>query len=314
MHGLKVETWEQWESLNCYMMSQLVEKNAGEHVRYQSYGGRGQAQFGIDLVPCNSPIPVVGQSKMREMSAFTWQHVEAELKKTDGYSNPIAHYFIFTTAAKHTSIQDVQNRGAYQYTRPNGSSFYVYVKYWDDYQDLSFVPIQVLKDLFPAVNRQFAGASPGPSFSPEFVSSLAALRSYIPTIFPMELLHWLENWDYSRGYVPSAEYDRLQELYFEFSRVESAHQYGNQNLLLEGDRLRISSCLPAGQRLFQALADFRNEVNTHTVGGNLQDGGSVLWLQGIPSIGWPSITSGWRSAALGLANIYRTDVLGQPQG
>ncbi|MCY1541109.1 hypothetical protein D9M68_767830 [compost metagenome] len=130
----------------------------------------------------------------------------------------------------------------------------------------------------------------------------------------MELLHWLENWDYSRGYVPSAEYDRLQELYFEFSRVESAHQYGNQNLLLEGDRLRISSCLPAGQRLFQALADFRNEVNTHTVGGNLQDGGSVLWLQGIPSIGWPSITSGWRSAALGLANIYRTDVLGQPQG
>ncbi|CAM0557089.1 hypothetical protein EHLJMEHL_02177 [Vreelandella titanicae] len=313
MNGLKVETWEQWETLNCYMMSDIVLTHTGQNVRYQTYGGRGQNQYGIDLVPCNSSLPVVGQSKMREASIFTWRNVEQELIKTDAYSNPIARYFIFTTSPKHTSIQDMQNRGPYKHTRPNGSIFSVHIKYWDDYQDLSFIPQQVLQDLFPAIQRQFTSTAAIPSISPEFVSSLEKLRTSIPTLFPMDLIFWLENWDYSQGYVPDSQYDRLYELYLEFSRVEAAYRSGNEGLLLEGNRFHILNCLPAGLRLFQALANFVGLVHADSSGDNLNDGSCVQSLRGIPESVWPRITRNWSSAALELVSIYRSDVLGQPQ-
>lgn len=130
---LKVEYWEQWEVLCCSLLSYKVYQVLGlKPVYFQTYGTRGEAQNGIDMIPIRSSLPVVGQSKMRDSTSFTWSHLETELQKTDKYPNRIEHYFLFTTANRHTSIQDALNSDCRYYTRSDGSRFEVHVEYWED--------------------------------------------------------------------------------------------------------------------------------------------------------------------------------------
>ncbi|HHH9441358.1 TPA: hypothetical protein ACP32N_003297 [Pseudomonas aeruginosa] len=313
MRDLKVETWEQWERLNCLMLAELVRRWKGVTVAYESYGGQGQKQDGVDLVPVSSPLPeiaaTVGQSKLRDKTAFTWTHVEVELKKTDAYPHPIKHYVIFTTAAKHVSIQNKFMDGPYYHTRPGGSKFKVFVKYWDDYQgnDLDFIPHQVRSDIFSSAARLLTPDAPVPVVGQDLMSSLAELRAFIPTVFPIDLVEWLESWEYERGFVGSAEYDVLVDLYLEIARAVS----GSRDLMFVGDRYRLARCLPAGDELFAVLEEFYNQVNDVTASGSLQNGTKVQRIEGIPTNDWPKITNGWRRAGHALAYVYRRTVLGQ---
>lgn len=108
MKGLKVENWQQWEELTCYLLQEFVRVKTSQHIEFQTYGSRGQSQYGIDLLPKSPQVcsleGIVGQSKLKE-TTFTWNDVNAELKKTDNYRNSIRCYVLFTTANYHTTIR-----------------------------------------------------------------------------------------------------------------------------------------------------------------------------------------------------------------
>lgn len=309
MQGLKVENWKDWEELCCYFMQHIVEIKLNTHIFYQSYGSQGQSQFGIDLVPYNSSLPIVGQCKLRE-TTFTWNMVLAELKKTDSYKNPIEHYYLFTTANPHTTVQDIQNRGAYYYQRSNGLQFQVHVLYWNSIPDLDFIPREVLARIFPKAFKIATPSTLENTSITQFLASLPALRAYIPRVIKTPDLTWLETWNFSCGYVLEENYTPFNDLYLEYDRITKALS-GIPRLIYEGNRVELAATLPAGDRFFSALSDFREAINSHIISGSLPDGTRTLNLNGLPQSFISQMTRNWTATATHLAQIYREDILGE---
>lgn len=310
---LRVETWQQWENLTRYLLSYNVFKLMGERkVQFQRYGNGGLRQHGIDLIPVDSTLAVVGQSKMRDEKTFRLKELQKELQETDGYPNRIEHFYLFTTANKHTSIHDAMASGPYWHQRRDGSRFEVHVEYWEDYGDLRrIVPPGALHDIFPTLTRHAETPPPvAPVISNEaYFNSLEALRGLMACQFPMELLHWLETWDWPSGCVPETEYYRLFELYHEVSHVKALSN--SPDALHQDKRPKIYRSLIAGEPLYEALAYFCVVVRNNTGPGQLNDGSPALCLAGGVGGTPPGETDRWAKAARQLAAIYRRDVLGE---
>jgi hypothetical protein len=311
MKNLRVEHWHQWEKLCCYFMEKIARENFRANIQYQSYGSRGQSQFGVDLVPRHSALPLVGQCKLLERS-FTWTMALAEVKKTDKYENPIECYVIFTTAPVHTTVQDVQNRGGHVHTRPDGSNFRVQVIYWENINNIEFIPQEVLREVFPEIFKVVELPAPL-SNSPaknDYLSSLKALKKNIPEWITAANLIWLETWDFGLGYVKKEDFDPFYDLCHEYYRVETAFK-GVPQWLHEEKRLSIAECLPAGDNFFAALVEFRQAVVGPSIGQG-STGGGILTVNDKDRDYVSQAVAGWESSARALAATYRSDVLGQP--
>ncbi|MEH0876041.1 hypothetical protein QM999_15345 [Pectobacterium cacticida] len=308
MRGLKLEVWEHWEELCCYFMAKIASDH-GYSVSYKTYGSKGQSQFGIDLVPVLSSLPLVGQCKMRE-TTFTWNDVLAEVAKTDLYNAPIGCYVLFTTANKHTSIQDQQNNGAvYRHTRPDGTTFPVHVKHWADYEmnDLVFIPPDVLKRIFP--NAFGLAAIAQPSSNKDYIASLNVLQSYIPTRITLKDLDWLETYDFNVGWMPEHAFDPFYNLYIDLQRVEDALGHEIKDWLHAAGFPQIQASLLAGEGFYNSLREFVIPVKANVVGQNAPDGTSILTIRDLD--GWQQLARQFGSNAQYLAQVYRTSVLGQ---
>ncbi len=312
---LKVESWVQWEELCCYLLSYKVFRMLGlRKVYFETYGTRGESQNGIDMIPRRSTLPVVGQSKMRDGKSFTWDQLEAELQKTNKYPNSIEHYVLFTTANRHSTIQNALNSDRRYYRRPDGSQFEVHVEYWDDYEDLrKVVPPAALHKIFPTISRH---SMPAPPIKPSighnaYIESLEALRAFVPSQFPMDILSWLETWDWSTGCVPSAQYNPLFDLYHDVSHVQMLAKSRYSDGLALGSRALIYRSLEAGSNFYEALSIFCLVIRGHTGSGRLKNGSPALCLSGGIGSSPPGETNRWANAARQLAETYRRDVLGQ---
>lgn len=314
MDGLRVESWEDWEELCCCFMQHLVEKKFGKSVGYQSYGSKGQSQFGIDLVPMHSSLPVVGQCKLRD-TTFTWAMVLDELKKTNQYKNPIEHYLLFTTANPHTTVQDVQNRGAYYHKRSDGSQFQVYVYYWRNIniKSLDCVPRSLLERIFPEAFTIAAPTIPVGLTSDQVLTALPAFKACIPRFIALTDLAWLENWNFSCGYVLGANYNPFDHLYLEHDRVVTALKMDISSWLYKDGRMELASALPASERFFTALSDFRIAISSHIIGQTLPNRTYILSLDGLPENFKSKTIQRWKLTAMYLAQVYREDVLGEPR-
>ena len=308
MLGMKVEIWEHWEELCCYFMEQIAAKY-DQKIKYQCYGHKGQSQFGVDLVPKISDFPLVGQCKLRETS-FTWKHVLEELDKTDKYDGEIKCYVIFTTAHKHTTIQDQQNSGStYRHTRPDGSSFAVHVKHWSDFSaaDLNSIPQDVLRRIFP--NAYSLVATTQPPSNDDYIASLVALRSYVPTCLSLSDLHWLEQYNFNVGWIPELAFDAFRNLHSDVVQVEDALRLNIKSWLHQAGSDEIKASLLAGKDFYDALKEFVNGVQGQIVGDDLPDGTSILKVTDLP--GWQKHARKFASDAQYLAHVYRMSVLGE---
>jgi hypothetical protein len=246
---------------------------------------------------------------LRETS-FTWKQVLEELDKTDGYAGKIKGYVIFTTAHKHTTIQDQQNSGSvYRHERPDGSSFAVHVKHWSDYaaDDLKSIPQGVLQRIFP--NVYSLAAAPQPASNDDYMLSLAALRSYVPTCLSASDLHWLEQYDFTLGWIPEQAFDAFRNLHSDVVQVEDAIRLNINSWLHQAGSEEIKASLLAGKDFYDALKVFVNGVQGQIVGDNLPDGTSILTVTDLPS--WQKHARQFSSDARYLANVYRMSVLGE---
>lgn len=310
MKNLKVEHWHQWEKLCCHFMERIAGTEFGANVRYQSYGSQGQSQFGVDLVPWHSALPFVGQCKLVERS-FTWTMALAEVKKTDEYKNKIELYVIFTTAPVHTTVQDVQNTGGHTHTRPDGSKFPVRVIYWENINDIRFIPQATLREVFPEV---FTLVEPVPPSSDlpaknDYLSSLRALKQNVPVWLTDANLTWLETWDFGLGYVGEKDFYPFNDLCLEHHRVQMAFKSVPQ-WLHDEKRMLIAECLPSGDNFFAALEEFRNAILGPSIGQGVT-GDGIHTVNDMDCEYASKATAHWKSSASALAAAYRQDVLGQ---
>ncbi|WP_148044031.1 hypothetical protein [Massilia aurea] len=307
MRNLRVSTWEQWETITCHFMQKWAKEIFGVAVSYETYGSRGQSQFGIDVVPSSSKIPFVAQSKLKERS-FTWDDALEEVRKTDGYPNPIQLYVVFTTAPIHTTVQDQRNNAQYFHTRPDCSRFRVEVRYWGEMDDISFIPRDVLARLFPEISELVARTSPAQPTKDELLKSVKALKSNLPRWLTKANLLWLENWNFAQGYIYEADFQPFRDLFYEHDRALHALN-GVPEWMTQGDRASIAECLPAGADFFAALSDFNGAISSHSIAqGSV---GTVLTLDGLDDGFASKVAREWKSSAAELARIYRRDVLGQ---
>jgi len=242
--------------------------------------------------------------------SYTWREVLEEVKKTDKYDGKIECYVLFTTANRHTSIQNQQNSDApHFHKRPDGSSFPVLVKYWQDYEagDLRLVPERVLRHAFSNA-IEFANSIAPPSID-EYTASLAALRSYIPPRISLKNLEWLEWHDFSSGRLQEQAYEPFHSLYLQLVRLEDALRLQMKDVLQSAGYPEMQATLPAGNEFYSALKEFVCSVRPHIIGETEKDGTSTLSLVGIS--GWQGKAHQIGSGARYLAQIYRKSVLGQ---
>jgi len=311
MQNLKAANWEDWETISQWMLRKLVLENYKVDVRFARYGTGGQGQHGIDLVAQHVQCPVVGQCKFYR-TQLTWPMIMKDLALTASYPFPIEQYIVLADAAPHTSVLDVFSQGEYRHQRPDGTSFQVRVIYWQNVHSLDFIPTDVLQRLFPEAWRVTATLAPAaPAAGPEYLTSLHAVRRFIPSVITRNHLDWLETWDFSRGYVDDQVFGAFHDLQLEYERTLVGVKR-NPEWLHEGHRLAIAATFPAGHRFLKAVQEFVSTVNASAIGGNLPDNTMIMTLGNIPKSQWPSITRGWASAAAYLASVYRKDVLGEP--
>lgn len=306
MQGLTFRTDQDFEEICCYLMRDWVARNMRYDVQFRRYGGNGQRQHGIDIFPAVGSYSVFGQAKF--VNQLNSTDVTAELSKTDSFPEPIGCYVIFTTANRHTSINHHQFHGT-QHKRLDGSIFPVHVVYWGEISDISFIPQDVCKRIFPSA-FQVARSALTPQ---QMADSIATLQNIVPSYFRSDFLDWLETWDFSCGYIPSVHYDAVDNLYIELDRVGWGMKGVNDFLYAQG-RIDLSRALPAGDAFFYALTEFRDSIYNYIAFVRGQDGQGYVTLQGMDGRGatdFPKITGQWSMRARHLANMYREKILGQ---
>lgn len=310
MNNLKVRNWQDWEEICKYLIQHKVKEKLDADVQYVNYGFQGQKQHGIDLIPSPpSSLSVVVQCKHIE-GCLTWNTVEAEMKKTDGYPNSIKHYCILTTGNRHTSVQNILNNHGYTYTRPNGEQYKLHILYWDDFNPQEIIPSNELSSFFPSVFTTQNQKTQNISTS-DYLAAVSALKEFIPKVITAKNLIWLENWDFSCGYVVESDYSPFVDLYFEHNRTVLGLN-GSYEFLHTGDRIELARTLPAGERFFNALGEFHKSIYGEIIGVGWGDG-RILSIKDLSESSQQRIIFRWQSSAASLAQVYRYDVLGESQ-
>jgi len=139
---------------------------------------------------------------------------------------------------------------------------------------------------------------------------VSSLKEYIPKVITSKNISWLESWNFSCGYLIERDYLPFENLYIEHDRTV----LGLNKIpewLLTGDRIEIAKSLPAGQRFFSVLGEFRNSINQHIIGSRLNDGTQILSVTDLPNK--QKIISQWKSKAEYFSQVYRQDILGQAE-
>jgi len=260
MSDLQINRWEDFQEIGCYWMKALAQQRQGCYMPYSVYGGVGQKQCGVDLVPNHIAFGIVGQSKLRNVRSLTWAEIEKELVMTNEYPGPIREYFVLTTAGRHTSVQDKMPFGGATYTRRQGS-FQVFVCYWSELKTRDFIPQDVLLRIFPSMASLATGLASRQPRPNEYMDSLLFARSFLPQLISLSHIEWLESWDFGLGYVRTDDFDHFAELRIDLDRVlQVKAQPRLQEWLSEGRRAEMFKCLPAAENLFRRVLEFTHAV------------------------------------------------------
>lgn len=293
MRDLRIANDKDWEELSIYLASDYYRKYfTARRINFELYGRNGQAQYGIDIFSRNCNFVV----QCKHVKQLTWKDILEELKKTDQYPHLIDHYLITTTAPKDRTIQD-QLKTGYFHQRLDGSEFEIDVLYWDEIQSLECVPYNISSRIFPSLKLEESNSN----------SSLFKLfKTTILKLITMQDLLWLENYNFSKGYIPYNNIKPFEDLYYEIDRAKSNIS------LIKGDRNNLSQIYEVGIEFFEELNSFIRGAKSHTIGKNIS-GEEVLWLDEnlFPRAQFISITHNWKRCADNLARVYREMVLGE---
>lgn len=293
MRDLRIANDNDWEELSIYLASDYYKKNSTVgRIDFEFYGRNGQAQYGIDIISryCNFVV------QCKHVKKLTWDNILDELKKSDCYPHPIDHYLITTTAPRDRDLQDRLKRG-YFHQRPNGRKFAIDVLYWDDIQSLECVPNSIISRIFPSLKLEDTNSN-------SYLFKLFKIT--ISNFITMDDLFWLENYDFSSGYIPYNKFEPFEDLYYEVNRAKSNIS------LIKGNRDDLFKVYEIGIEFFDELERFVKEVKSQIIGENI-DGIEVLWLDPsfFPEYRFKNIIFNWKQCANNLARSYREIVLGE---
>ena len=299
--NIKVRSDDEWEELCVYLMPVMAKDYLNQNRQFYRYGGPGQVQYGLDIVSKGKDADIIAQCKFTK--AFTFRELERELKETDKYPYGIEAFFLLTTAAKHTSIENKRYRNYLSHTRPDGSTFRIYMIYWDDIHSVKFLPEDVLKRLFPEV---FDINPPQDELS-FHNTQLENLRFFIPSLLSVEDIIRLESWDFNLGYIKDSVYDPFFALWLLYRDVDFAFRHNDKSYLTNQRLVKIYKCLPAGKKFFESLTDFKNIIQKNGIGGTVNFE-SVLTVLDLDDN--HIICRRWADAARYLTQTYREMILG----
>jgi len=304
VNNLKVGSWQDWENICKYLGHNLVSTKLSQNVTFVNYGAPGQKQHGIDLIPSVNMTPaVVIQCKHFEGS-LSWNTILSEIEKTNTFSGEIDHYCVFTTGARHTSVQNNMCNGDFIHTRPSGKTFRVHVFYWEDVNPTTEIPSNVLNSFFPVL----AQIVPQQDLNNQYLNSVNNLKNTIPSIINLTSINWLETWDFSCGYIMEKDSVLFHNLYIELDRMRHAIA-GVQDFYKIGRVSDLTVTLPAGERFYSALDTFINSIYPHIISKTNENGENILTVNDLPNK--QSLVHQWSSNASCLAQVYREDILGQ---
>lgn len=309
MKELRFADWKEFQSLCRFWMQHLVQRAEQRHSTFYVFGNDGEGQGGVDLISEDPSLGVVGQSKCWNTKVLTWKKIEDELGKTDDFQGLIRVYVILTTAPRHSSVQLAMPGDKCNYQRKQGE-FRVRIFYWNELQNLDFIPQEEVRRVFP---RLFSLAAPPPPAAPssaDYVQSLVYARRFLPTLISQEHLNWLATWDYTLGYVPAKYFDLFSELLIELDRTNHGiRSAALRHWLNEGYRLQLSQCLPAAAPIFETLQSFAQAVNSETVYMRMSDG-STAYGHGQSHGAATRIALNWKTHAQAFLTAYREIVDG----
>lgn len=313
MRGLRINNWQDFQEIGCFWMQYIVTQTTGQCIRYHVYGSEGQGQGGVDLVPASSDIAIVGQSKCWNARTLSWSKIVEELEKTNDFPCPIEQYVILTTAARHTSVQQMMPEGHFSYRRRQGT-FQARIFYWDELQDLKFVPEPVLRRTFPFIYAQVDEiAARSPSLD-EHTRSLVLAREFLPKFFPPKHLAWLASWKFESGYVPSGYFDLFSELSLQMQRVLTVVERPDLHTWLnEGIRADLFRCLPAAAHVYQRTIEFDRGIASQAVSASGPLGERVLAHGHNDPKASARLATDWKRLAQELLRAYEEVVQGMPQ-
>ena len=314
MMELKPRSWQDFQQICCYWMQHLIAEDGGGQHSFQVFGNDGQSQGGVDLIPSDPNLGVVGQSKRWYTKTLNWTEIEKELQKTDDFKGKIRSYIILTTAPRHTSVQLAMPGDKYLHVRANGIGLPVFIFYWDELKNLDFIPTEELRRFFPQVYGLLSSVQQGVVSRQDFTQSLLFARGYLPTLVSQDHLQWLTTWDFNLGYVPAMYFDLFATLSIELVRTRAGLEHaGLRTWLNEGYRIQLSQCLPAAEPVFEAIEQFTMSVTGETVTGTLSDG-SIVYGHFHSDISAASrIARTWKSNSEALVTSYREIIEGAPQ-
>lgn len=312
MRNLNVRSWNDWENLCTYWMTDIARTQFGIVTNYAVYGTTGQSQYGVDIIPEHSGVSVVGQSKY--VRRFAYQDLLVELKKTDRYPNPLTDYFLLTTAEHCTSIQNESAKSPITHTRPNGDLVRVHFKYWVDQSNIHFLPSDVQRMLFSEAHLTF---SPQVIQQPQFSAltpdvneqrnKLSQLKNVLRATLSNATLVWLEQWNFRSCYLIDSDVQELNDLWFAWRDAKSANEARTPEMaayfLNTQLKCDIYATIPASNSFFQALDDFRSAINSHCIGATSPEGEYLLSIIDFPTK--QSIAMQWESCAHYLVQQYR---------
>jgi len=301
MKNIKVKSWEDWEEFCVYLMPVMAESYLRQERQFHRYGGSGQEQYGFDILSKGEDSDIIAQCKFTT-KAFTYKSLEVELKKTNDYPFEIEAFFLLSTSPKHTSIENRRYENYLSHTRPDGSTFRVYTIYWEDIHNINFLPNDVLKRLFPEV----FDINPPQDKMSLHNAQLEHLKDFVPALLSVDDISGLESWDFSLGYIKTADYEPFRELWFLYRDVRYAFRYNDMSFLTNQYLVNVYKCLPAGKKFFEALADFRNVIEGHCIGG-VVDSEDVLTVVDFDAN--RAIRRRWADAARYLTQTYREMIL-----
>lgn len=314
MNDLRPRTWQDFQQICRYWMQHLVETNGcGAHT-YQVFGNDGQCQGGVDLIPGDPNLGIVGQSKRWYTKILTWAEIQKELLKTEQYPGLIRSYVILTTAPRHASVQLAMPNDRCMHIRESGLGFSVFIYYWENLKNLDFIPREELPLFFPNAYEQFATAQQ-PQLQPsDYTKSLMYAREYLPKLVSSEHLAWLSSWNFNLGFVPAKYFDLFAEISIELNRTQLAMKHEIlQSWLNEGDRVHLGQCYPAASPLFDAIGRFAQSVTGETVSGNLPDGSLCYGHYHDDPSASARIAHAWKRNADALVAAYKAVIGGEPQ-
>ncbi|MDY0748736.1 hypothetical protein SNE35_29830 [Paucibacter sp. R3-3] len=265
-----------WEEICRYWMSVLVTKAAARSATFEYYGRKGQRQHGVDLFTSDPEVhSVVAQCKFKGRSTvLTWTEVVDELEKTHGYPGEIDHYVVLTTSPRDRTIADGLIACERTYLRSPDRPMRVWVKYWDDVVDPSFIPQARLAEFFPEATK-LVRLMTTPSFdSGDFTKAVEQMQHVIPQWIDSRDLDCFSENELREGFILDEAFSRWRRLDFAFDSARQALA-GAEFELFDSDVRALTKTLPASR-------EFADQVH-RLCGVVLQYGIGASRVIGVPA-------------------------------